>query len=75
VVPEVSKERDAFNFNVAGSMKIERSIVEDEGDKFLPNIGNHLPRPSAYHSETPELSIKRLWKTQKSEVRKYGHSF
>jgi hypothetical protein len=74
VVLNFSKERDAFIFNVAGSMKNGHSIVEDEGDKFLPNIGNHLPRPAAYHSDTPELSIKRMWKTQKSEIRKYRHS-
>jgi hypothetical protein len=66
VVLDVSNECDSFIFNVAGSMKNGHSIVEDEGDEFLPNIGNHLPRPAAYHSYTPELSIKRMWKTKKS---------
>jgi hypothetical protein len=74
VVPDIMKERGALIFNVSGSVKIGPWTAEDEGDKFLPNIGNHLRRHAAWHSETPELSIKWMWKSQNSEVRKYRYS-
>jgi len=73
VVPHVSKERGTFIFNVSISVKVGPWIAEDEGHKFLPNIGNYL-RHAAWHSETPELSIKRMWKSQNSEVRNYRYS-